>query len=736
MEKGVQRFKRKRRGFRRIVALLLAVCISAGSLSWAGYARMAGEKAEAYPGNPGGSPSGEGQDIVRGFGSKIKDKKQKKIKDKVNHGNPGNQSGMSWNLQMIQAGKAGSPEDSARKIKIAVIDSGINFSTDLPVAVRKNFIPEDEPNVLYEDPSGHGTAIAGIIAALDNDEGITGINPDVELYSARVLDENLEAPAGWIAEAIDWAVEQDVDIINMSFGITKNVKELEEAVERATETGILLVAAAGNEETVAYPAAYDEVIAVGSVTAEGLVAEGSAGGEALELMAPGENILSSGIFGGVTGMSGTSMAAPHVTGAASVLMELNPELPADYIRMLLNYSANLYGSPDEYGNGVLDLGYAVEINDKFKKLYEKHINKMEKNEKKKEKQKEKFWGEVLKTIPENEKAVETFTGVEVVEGMWLKDHRDYDGKLHEDFVITGVEGNQVISFTGEQMKILKYACGYPDATKGGLNAEGKPYHGHLWQYKIYPVNGKDKYVPIAEANYVANYILLTRIADVFGSVPSFVGNNTQLVKNALETLFQEAEAYMYVDDLAHMREDFGSVTKLGERTWQQVFGDMGGTVEVTPENVKFFIYGMALHSITDTYAHSTFSKKGAQWERVGHNHKNFAISCDNDAYIPERWAAAQYAANSVLTKLGCGLKGDLLDFYTTNASLYGPFYLGNLSAYAQMADAVQYSSAKGLLKPGDLWFHVQDETKIKYDGEFKQGSVVHKVRPVLKASEY
>ncbi len=740
MEKKHQGFKRKRKYFQRIAALLFAVCISVSGLPVPGYAGTAGGKPEEYTdaGNLQGGPSEESQDIVRGFGSKIKDKKQKEIKVRVNQGNPGDRDGKSWNLQMIQAGNvnAGEAEGPGRKIKVAVIDSGINFNTDLPVAVRKNFIPGEERSVLYEDMSGHGTAVAGIIAALDNDEGITGINPRVELYSARVLDENLEAPAGRIAGAIDWAVGQDVDIINMSFGIAKNVPELEAAVERAAAAGILLVAAAGNGETVAYPAAYDEVIAVGSVTVEGLAAEDSAGGEALELMAPGEDILSSGIFGGIIGVSGTSMAAPHVAGAASVLMERNPEMPADYIRMLLNYSANLYGSPDEYGNGVLDLGYALEINDKFKKLYEKHIDKAEKNKKKKEKQEEKFWGEVLKTIPENEKAVETFPGTEVVEGLWLKDHWKHDGKLHEDFVITGVEGSQVISFTGEQMKILKYACGYPDATKGGLNAEGKPYHGHLWQYKIYPVNGKDRYVPVAEANYVANYILLTRIADVFGSVPSFAGNNTQLVKNALEALFQEAEAYMYADDLTHMRGDFGSVTKLGERTWQQVFGDMGGTVEVTPENVKFFIYGMALHSITDTYAHSTFSKKGMQWGRVGHNDDDFSISCDNDAYIPERWAAAQYAANSVLTKLDCGLKGDLLDFYTTNASLYGPFYLGNLSAYAQMADAVQYPWAKGLLKSGDLWFNVQDETKIKYDGKFENGSVSHKTRPVLKASEY
>ena len=142
--------------------------------------------------------------------------------------------------------------------------------------------------------------------------------------------------------------------------------------------------------------------------------------------------------------------------------------------MLLNYSANLYGSPDEYGNGVLDLGYALEVNDKFKKLYEKHIDKAEKNEKKKEKQKEKFWGEVLKTIPENEKAVETFTGLEVVEGMW-------GSSDHEYLVDTGVIELK-LSFTAEQMKILSYACNYPDKEGSGLeDMDDNPYHGFLWQ---------------------------------------------------------------------------------------------------------------------------------------------------------------------------------------------------------------------------------------------------------------
>ena len=707
MEKGLQSIKRKRRYFQRTAALLLALCISVSGLHVSGSAGTgdigtAGGKPGAYTdaGNPGRNPSGESQDIVRGFGSTIKDKKQREIKVKVNHGNHGSQNGKSWNLQMIQTGNinAGEAEESGRKIKIVVIDSGINFSTDLPVAVRKNFITEDERNVLYEDPSGHGTAVAGIIAALDNDEGITGINPRVELYSARVLDGNLEAPAGRIAEAIDWAVEQDVDIINMSFGIAKNVKELEEAVERAAAAGILLVAAAGNGETVAYPAAYDEVIAVGSVTAEGLAAEGSAGGEALELMAPGEDILSSGIFGGVMGVSGTSMAAPHIAGAASVLMEWNPDMPGDYIRMLLNYSANLYGSPDEYGNGVIDLGYALEINDKFKKLYEKHIDKAEKNQKKKEKQKEKFWGEVLKTIPENEKAVETFTGVEVVEGMWA-------GTGHKNLV---EYKNQELrlGFTANQMKILVYACNFPD--ESGIiyknpwdsifkNMDVNPYHGFLWA-RDFDLRIKDSagnleaynYRPLYNSNYIANYLFLTQLAQANGVVEGLSHDN------------------MLENDYNRIYEDFKG-GKIGGKNWSEVLAAAGASD--TNENRRLFIYGMAIHLVTDVFAHSTWEVNGGTvYSRITHS-----VGADDTTYHSRRYVAAEEVANKVLQRAYYNQTGSVADFVNA-PSAYSGYYIGNFAAYAQMADSGTYNNYKNYFAYGDLWSNVSNEGIIDFEG--------------------
>jgi len=690
-----------RNKLRKAFGLMLAFCLTASNLPYMEKAKTVHEEnVVSYE---------ESGDIVRGFGNKIKEKKQKKEKFKVNKED---KKGKAWNQRMIQAEL---PETADEVIKVAIIDSGINFSTDLNVVERKNFIPDDECLVLYEDISGHGTAVAGIIGALDNEEGITGINPGVELYSARVLDDKLEAPVERIVEAIDWAIEQDVDIINMSFGIEKNVAKLETAIERAAEAGILLVAASGDGDKVAYPAAYDEVIAVGSLNAAGTPAANSAGGDALELMAPGENILSSGIFDGVMGSSGTSMAAPHVVGAASVLMELNPNMPAEYIRALLNYSANLYGDSDEYGNGVVDLEYAIEINDKFQKLYEKHLKKTSKNKKEKAKQKEKFWGEVLKTIPENEKAVETFTEVEVVEGMWYNTRENTPG--HYELVDYG-ESQHTYVFSKEQLSIMMYASKYVDNTAGFEGMKANPYHGY---YR------REKEGVIYEANYVANYILLTKIANVYGTVNDLEDDKDK-IETKIEKLFQEAKSYMkgYEVDLKLMEEDFADpAIGLGTSDWETIFSSIklggGRTVpdpapEPTPENVRYFVYGMALHALTDVYAHSAFVLQDGTWVSLEHNKKIFSKCCDNPKVVPERWSAAQRAASSLMAKMYNYMDGsDLLEFTFFGSNPFGTFYLANLSTYAKEASSNHYKSLKQYLDRGDLWLNVKDKSIIKFD---------------------
>ena len=175
-----------------------------------------------------------------------------------------------WNMQMINADE--NTEKSKDKIKVAIIDSGVDYTNGIKVAERYNLVPgEEDINIIYEDRTGHGTAVAAIIAANSKDkDGISGIAPDnVELYSVKALDCENKAPLSRIVDGIYWAVDKGVNIINLSLGTKTNADILEQAIKYADSKGVLIIAAAGNDKQIQYPAAYDEVIAVGSVSKDG-----------------------------------------------------------------------------------------------------------------------------------------------------------------------------------------------------------------------------------------------------------------------------------------------------------------------------------------------------------------------------------------------------------------------------------------------------------------------------------
>ena len=339
--------------------------------------------------------------MVQGSAYRIEGKKVKKIKShKVN-------KEMEWNLQAVHMKKTKNKVSSKNKVKVALLDSGVDMYNDIEVKEFINLIPgEEEVLPLFWDTSGHGTSIAGIMAAQDNEEGITGINPNIELYSARVLDGDLSAPVSRIVEAIYWAIDKDVDILNISFGTTQYSEALEIAIKEAYNKGILIVAAAGNHGVVEYPAAFEEVVAVGGTDTTGQVCDYSAKGEELELVAPAEQICSTGSFDGTVICNGTSMAVPHVVGVAAKLWEKDKTVSADFIRQLMNVSANQYGDDEEYGNGLVDYEQAVEIYDEFAGTYELE-NSIE---------------EQKKIVGENESAVEEFVDVEYVNGLWKSEN--------------------------------------------------------------------------------------------------------------------------------------------------------------------------------------------------------------------------------------------------------------------------------------------------------------------------
>ncbi|MFP7480310.1 S8 family serine peptidase [Terribacillus saccharophilus] len=231
-----------------------------------------------------------------------------------------------WNLGAVGAPAAWQEGLTGKGVKIAIMDSGIAAHHDLQVA---GGISTVDYTTSFEDDEGHGTHVAGIIGAKHDEQGIDGIAPDADLFAVKVLDDTGEGYLSDLLEGIDWAISNDMDIINLSMGTADESDALEEAMQRAYQADILLVAASGNEGAgypVDYPAAYDSVIAVSATDSENNIAAFSSVGEKVEFSAPGKNIIST-LTGSDYGiMSGTSQATSHVSALFAILKQ---QFPAD-----------------------------------------------------------------------------------------------------------------------------------------------------------------------------------------------------------------------------------------------------------------------------------------------------------------------------------------------------------------------------------------------------------------------
>ena len=224
------------------------------------------------------------------------------------------------------------------------MDSGVSATEYIDVYKRINLIPEQENvEALFDDVSGHGTGMESIIAGNDI-KGIKGIAPNVELYSIKVLDENNEAPVSRIIQGIYKCIEEKVDIINMSFGTVNKSEALEKAIKAAKDAGILMIASAGNrgdsDRAIEYPAAYDDVLAVGATNSSAIVSSISSVGDELDVYAPGEDIAVLDFLDKVQMMDGTSASAAEVTAVASVLWEKDKTKSAEFIKDIIIESSN------------------------------------------------------------------------------------------------------------------------------------------------------------------------------------------------------------------------------------------------------------------------------------------------------------------------------------------------------------------------------------------------------------
>ncbi|CAJ1003066.1 MULTISPECIES: S8 family peptidase [Bacillales] len=219
------------------------------------------------------------------------------------------QEEVPWGVKYVGAERLWKRSKGAG-VKIAVIDTGIDRNHfELRNRVKGGI------ELVRGKRNGHGTHVAGIIVAEMNKRGIVGVSPEADLYDVRTFREDGTARLADIMRALNWSIKNNMEIINMSFGMPQYSEALARIVKKAADRGIVMVASAGNNGgQVEYPARYREVIGVGAVAQNGKLAEFSSRGKGMTTTAPGVDILSTWPGNSFKKLNGTSMAAPHVTG--------------------------------------------------------------------------------------------------------------------------------------------------------------------------------------------------------------------------------------------------------------------------------------------------------------------------------------------------------------------------------------------------------------------------------------
>jgi hypothetical protein len=252
-----------------------------------------------------------------------------------------------------------------RGVKIAVIDSGVLSHEDIPGLVKSIEITPfpDDPSQI----NGHGTAVASLIAGVN--EMAPGLAPAAELISIRVSDDVGEADSFALAAGILAAVDEKVDLINISMGSEEDNPLIRDAILHAQSEGIMIIASSGNSEGAQshFPAAYPGVISVGAVDAGRKHLDFANFGDALSLTAPGWALNSAWPGNRYARISGTSASAPIVTGAIAATMSDGrgrrmSAVEAAEIIMRYTDEAGIPGPDSQYGIGILNMGRVLHRN--------------------------------------------------------------------------------------------------------------------------------------------------------------------------------------------------------------------------------------------------------------------------------------------------------------------------------------------------------------------------------------
>jgi len=234
-----------------------------------------------------------------------------------------------WHINKYRFPKIWS-KTQGESVKVAVIDTAIDVNhPDLQIHGGYDFV--NNTGLRTDAPlHGHGTHVAGIIGAKNNNLGIVGVAPKCKLYSLAVLNDQGSGSYGNIIRALDWCIENGMDVVNMSLGGGGDSKALYEAVRRVYDAGITMVCAAGNSAWergyLDFPGTYNETMAIAAIKQNMQRAEFSSIGPNIDICAPGYEIVSTTPSNTYSAYSGTSMASPFVAGLVALMISKHRSL--------------------------------------------------------------------------------------------------------------------------------------------------------------------------------------------------------------------------------------------------------------------------------------------------------------------------------------------------------------------------------------------------------------------------
>ncbi|MCA2214157.1 S8 family serine peptidase [Jidongwangia harbinensis] len=274
---------------------------------------------------------------------------------------------LQWDFTKLNVATAWQRSTGAG-VTVAVIDSGVQAShPDLAGQVLPGIDLVADTSGVSTDPNGHGTHVAGTIAArTGNGAGVSAIAPDVRILPIRTLDASGVGVMSDVATGIVYAADQGAQVINMSLGSTVQVTSVSNAIGYARSKGVVVVAAAGNYRAsgspTLWPAADAGVVAVASTDENDAYSSFSNRGSYVDVAAPGSSILSTVPSAGYAYYNGTSMAAPHVAAAAALVAAYRPGLTPDQVELALTGTATDLGAAgrdSDFGHGRINPAAAL-----------------------------------------------------------------------------------------------------------------------------------------------------------------------------------------------------------------------------------------------------------------------------------------------------------------------------------------------------------------------------------------